>query len=219
MSNNVKRNKPGFNVSLHIVLTEVFLTLTTIVAIIALVLACADIDVESLSLSLEKSATILGFFVSAFGLVIGGYFVVLAVNAYSHANKITQLVELSDEFKDKYEKHEKNIIHIINVYSNYIYEDISEHISSVGNSRSNEDIIRERFYLRQKRARLIFLLPTIQQPIFEKLLLELGEIGNDEDLKKLKAEREEYGEGRRHLVGYIIAYMEDRLYNSKENKS
>lgn len=198
------------NVKLHLLLVEIFLAIISIIAITSLVIACSDVKSEYLYFSLDKSVTILGVFVSALGLVIAGYFVVLAVNAYSHVRKIEALIAMADEFRKKYKEHDNRMSQIVDAYSQYLYDDICEHIFFIGQENQQKSFARKKQYHLRRRARLSLLLPDIPLELFNKCIIELGDLGDAGDLEKLKKNRKLYKEDRAELVNFVIDYMEEK---------
>jgi len=57
-----------------------------ILVILSLTFSLADLDSPALTFSLDKVGSMMGIFVSAVALVITVYFVVLAIDAYSHVH-------------------------------------------------------------------------------------------------------------------------------------
>ena len=96
-NNLFKISKPWFVVLISVV------AVSFIVSVIALIVSFADVNNKDLCFSLDKAATLLGVFVSVVGIVITSYFVVLAVNAYSHVRQINAVACKADEIENTYE--------------------------------------------------------------------------------------------------------------------
>lgn len=207
-----QKNSIYANSNLHIQLVEIAVAIVFVIAVIALLIACSDVDSDLLFFSLEKGVTILGIFVSALGLVLAGYFVVLAVNAYSHVRKIDALVQLSETFENGYKEHRLRMEQIANAYAQYLYDDISEHIFFIGQESSSDNSFgsKKKYHL-LRRARLSLFLPDMPLELFNKCIMELGELGNQEDLEKLKHNRSKFSPDRKDIVDFVIEYMESNL--------
>ena len=195
------------------VLMVALLVIVLIIAVVALIMSLADIELEALAFSLDKGATIIGILVSTVGLVVTGYFVVLAINAYSHVREIEDLAQKTNSYEQSINLFKDRMGEILDCYSSYLFEDLSERISSVGMVPSGEQSMKdEKLNLRKKRARLVLKLPEIKEDLFRKLVLELGEIGDKQDLDNLKSLRYGFSDvNRRDLVDFVIDYMNLRL--------
>ena len=165
---------------------------------VALTLAWADIDCNNLIFSIDKMSSLLGVFMSILGLFVTAYFVVLAIDAYAHIKEIEkskiEVTNLIEEWKTIIKKAQKTIdsnIELTNketqkvtqllTYSNSLYEDLGQQIASEG-SNDIKGKLNRRNSLKLKQARMSYLLPMLEIDLREKLLLQLGDIGEKQDV-------------------------------------
>lgn len=218
----------GVGPGIRLAVLEIGVAVIAFISILALIFALVDIDSSSLVFSLDKGATIIGLVVSAAGLVVTAYFVVLAVNAYSYVKKIYELVELSDTFKEEYQKQKSIFERATKFYVNYIAEEISERIDEanamvsqadrtvddVDNKKAEEILLARRKEYRIKRAKLSIQFPDLDDELFNKLIIELGELGGESDLDEmLKYKGTVTDTGRLALLNDVISQMERRLHS------
>lgn len=182
-----------------------FVILSLGISIFSLVLSLSDVKIEQLSFSWDKTETIIEILISSIGIVITGYFVVLAVNAYSHVKQINENLAKSEEIIKKNECHVNSMKLIAKNYADSFFEDISDRIASE-NSDTQE---RKRLILR--RARLILNFTDFSYGIFRNVLDDLAELGNNNDCIKLRKKLEELTEEKRDYAEFIVEYMEKRL--------
>ena len=64
-----------------------------VLVVIALCLAMADISLNNLKFSIDHLYSLICLIISVLGLLVTSYFVVLAVNAYSHVKEIEKSLQ------------------------------------------------------------------------------------------------------------------------------
>lgn len=228
MKTNKDGKTKGVGFGIRLAVLEIGVALIALISILALIFALVDINSSSLVFSLDKGATIIGLVVSAAGLVVTAYFVVLAVNAYSYVKKIYELVELSETFEEEYHKQKNILERAAKFYVNYIAEDISERIDEanamvspadraagdVDSKKREEILLARRKEYRIKRAKLSIQFPDLDDELFNKLIIELGALGGESDLDEmLKYKQNVTDSGRLALLNDVISQMERRLHS------
>jgi uncharacterized membrane-anchored protein YhcB (DUF1043 family) len=178
--------------------------MTLIIAVFALVFSLADLDCKSMSFSLEKLGDIIGILVSSFALVVGFYFAILAISAYSHVKKIQDQEEkvrdLINKWDANYQRSEKLIENSEKSIKNYtetmeelsknyaetLFDEIEEQIyieELHNNTYSNKD---RRNVLKVRRARLSYRCPMLDIEKRKQLMIELASIGDATDIEHIK---------------------------------
>lgn len=187
-----------------------------ILVIIALTLANVHIEYDNIVFSFEKVGNILGIIISVFGLLVTSYFVVLAIDAYSHIKEIRNCKNLleslikewqkqAEETNNKMDVNDKKarkligqITESINNYSDFIYNDLAEQIALEGQKNiTKTDKLKRRNSLFIRQSRLSYLFPMLENSVREKLLLQLGDIGEEEDLEAIRKITQDENEPKR----------------------
>ncbi|WP_455613508.1 hypothetical protein [Bacteroides congonensis] len=199
----------------------------------ALVFAVADIDCSSLIFSMDKLSTLIGVYVSVIGIFITSYFVVLAIDAYSHIKeiqksktKIEELIESWTKSADETkriteanvvvtEQRTKEAAQIIKSYSEILYDDLGEQIALEGGNFTGEEAkIARRNALKLRQSRLSYTFPMLDLMTRIKLLLELASIGEEKDIPIIKEhiiENEKEPKELKEVAKLVIQELEKRL--------
>ena len=163
--------------------------LLSVLVVIALCLAMADISLNNLKFSIDHLYSLIGLIISVLGLLVTSYFVVLAVNAYSHVKEIekslqkTKDIEQSVSFANKtitstLEKCEK----LVNEYVMSLYYDIEMQFDS-----TKTDLTEKYITLKLRKARLSYLFPEyLKDQTKESAFLLLGDLGDESDIVPLE---------------------------------
>jgi hypothetical protein len=139
-----------------------------ILVILSLTFSLADLDSPALTFSLDKVGSMMGIFVSAVALVITVYFVVLAIDAYSHVQIIKESTKkMNTLFSD---------------YVDTMYDILELQISLATKSQE----IKSKDILKLRQARLSYQYPMLNEEIRIKLLLNLSIVGELQDIKHLE---------------------------------
>ena len=214
-----------------------YIILSFILGIIALTYALSDIDCKTLVFSLDKMSTLLGVFISILGLFVTAYFVILAIDAYAHikdiertkndvlqkAELLTQQCQVAQQAKEKIQKDAAAINlqiqkteETIKMYSEMLYEDLGERIALEGRGTTvipDKNRMRRRNALKLRQARLCYIFPMLDINIREKLLLLLGDIGEEQDIYPIKQiiENEKEDKYLKEIAKTVVDALEKKL--------
>ena len=162
-----------------------------ILVVLALIFATADINYDALFFSLDKTATIMGIFVSTIGIFITVYFVILAINAYSSIKEIEKVKEIIQQDKEiirqdteHIERKKTDFDNLLKIYAKSLYNGFEAQIA-ITNTSDNQSLCNE---LRLGQARLSYQFPMLDEKIRENLLWKLAYLGKDkEDVVAVKS--------------------------------
>lgn len=222
---------------------RIYIILSFLLGIIALIYAISDIYGISLVFSLEKMSTLLGVIISLLGLFVTAYFVILATDAYAHIKDIENAKNEALQTKSKIEEDLHNITlskeeiekdakainlqiqkteETIKIYSGMLYEDLGERIALEGRgttATTDKNKIRRRNALKLRQARLCYIFPMLDTDIREKLLLQLGDIGEEQDIFPIEriAEDENGNEHLKEIAKTVLAALREKLNTEKSS--
>ncbi|MDR1582405.1 MAG: hypothetical protein LBS55_03955 [Prevotellaceae bacterium] len=147
-------------------------------ALVTIALAFAipeDIACDSLSFSLKSLSTIIGIFVSVIGIIITSYFVILAINAYSHIKDVKKDVE-------DFQSHKNELYILSKNYALSLFNGLEIQIWLAEEYK----LAVERNKLTLAQARLSFQQIMLDKEHRLPLLLKLEAIGEVQDINNIK---------------------------------
>lgn len=151
---------------------------------LALYFSLTDKNCNSLSFSLDTTATLIGILVSTVGLFITAYFIILAIDAYSSIQEIKQVKEIAQKDIETIQYRMDEIDNISRNYAQVIYNNLEVQILLI-ESFKLKDLIDLRNELILYQARLAYTCPLIDKSKRLELILKLGDIGEEIDLHNI----------------------------------
>lgn len=160
-----------------------------ILVIIAISLAIADINLNSLKFSFDHLYNVVCIFISVLGLLVTSYFVILAVNAYSHVKEIENILQKAKDIENKVQSADEavkstlnKVEKLVNESSMLLYYDIEMQFDST--KTKTEEKYRA---LKLRQARLAYKFPEfLDEQIKTSALLLLGDLGDESDIEPLE---------------------------------
>jgi len=162
------------NKRIHIIYSGLF-GLLFILVVVALIFSIADIDCDSLSFSLDKGATLIGIFVSTLGLLVTAYFILLAIDAYSHIKNVKNDIEDFQIQKVKFDT-------LLQDYAQSLFDCLDYQVWFAEGSKNKN--ARNDLLLTQ--ARLSYKYPMLNSQARITLLCRLADIGTLDDINNVK---------------------------------
>ena len=230
------------NPKIHLKVVYGILGLLFILVLLALFFAVPDIKCESLSFSLDKVATLLGIIISAVGLVITVFFVILATEAYFHVKKTRESLEdfqrkksqFDDQLDDLLQRHSESKKDLddfhkkksqFDIQSNDLLQRNSESlcenlealIALADLSRSKK--LRNKLVLEQ--ARLSYRYPMRDKDVRLALLKKIEAIGEEEDIFNIQKniiDNSDEDEEIKDCARTVLQELKQRLNNNNVNK-
>jgi len=165
------RNKI-FYVGWHIILS--------IIAILAFIFALKN-TVHTCCFSVEKVMDYMGVIATTVGLVITGFFVLLAIDMFSVDRNIKSAKEKLQKDITDFQNRKKEHDIILRDFAQSLSEGLEVQIGLASSSgrTSNPSLI---MHLRLKRARLSYEYPMLELLERIKLLIDLGNVGEIKDI-------------------------------------
>jgi len=153
-----------------------FCLFLTALFIVVLFFATADIDYESLRFYFYRVVSLIGIVVSTSGLVITGFFVVLAIRAYSHTKEVRGGL---DDFQRKI----KRFNTLSKSYAHSLDTGLEMTITLAEITPKSE---KYRDVMVLEQARLCYRFPMPDKERQKTLLRKLAEVGEFEDIFELQ---------------------------------
>ena len=143
-------------------------------------------DCDTLSFSWEKVGDIIGIFVSTIGILITAYFVVLAINAYSHIKDIQSIKKEIDGYaqgiKEDFENFQIQKKDLLREQAQSLFNGLDTQIALAELSKS----VKLRNMLVLEQARLACRYPMLDKQIRLTLLRKLADIGEVKDIYNIE---------------------------------
>lgn len=160
-----------------------------VLVVIALCLAMSDISLNNLKFSIDHLYSLIGLIISVLGLLVTSYFVVLAVNAYSHVKEIEKSLQKTKDIEQRVLSADKaltstlkKIESLINEYIMSLYYDIGSQFDS-----TKTDVKEKYKTLKLRQARLSYRFPEyLKDNAKESAFLLLGDLGDESDIEPLE---------------------------------
>ena len=149
----------------------------------------ADISLNNLKFSIDHLYSLIGLIISVLGLLVTSYFVVLAVNAYSHVKEIEKSLQKTKDIEQRVLSADKaltstfkKIESLINEYIMSLYYDIGSQFDS-----TKTDVKEKYKTLKLRQARLSYRFPEyLKDNAKESAFLLLGDLGDESDIEPLE---------------------------------
>lgn len=147
--------------------------------ILSLILSSRNIDTTNCSI--DKVMNYMGVIATIVGLVVTGFFVVLAIDMFSIYRDIKSTKETLTKDTIAFQKRQNEYDRILKDYAQSLYDGFEAQIGLASSSgrTTNTSLLKE---LQIKRARLSYKYPMLDDLKRIKLLLELGNIGEIQDI-------------------------------------
>lgn len=160
-----------------------------VLVVIALCFAMADISLNNLKFSIDHLYSLIGLIISVLGLLVTSYFVILAVNAYSHVKEIEKSLKTTKDIELKVLSTDKAItstIKKINSLTNASIMSLRYGIALQFDSTKTD--VKEKYRtLKLRQARLSYQFPEyLKDNEKESAFLLLGDFGDKSDIEPLE---------------------------------
>lgn len=159
-----------------------------VISLISLGFSVAGLHPTKLDLSVNAFLQIVGTITTGLAFLVGGYFALLAVSAYSSLRGIDKQVE---KVQRLVRRANREVTSILRSFSNHFLTSIEDHIaleSAIGGSMGENDEKLNRHLKKRKqelllmRARMSYKFPYLDQKSREGLLGQLLVFGTEDDV-------------------------------------
>ena len=160
-----------------------------VLVVIALCFAMADISLNNLKFSIDHLYSLIGLIISVLGLLVTSYFVILAVNAYSHVKEIEKSLKKTKDIELRVLSTDKALTSTIETIKSLINEYIMSLRYDIGlQFDSTKTDVKEKYRtLKLRQARLSYQFPEyLKDKEKESAFLLLGDFGDKSDIEPLE---------------------------------
>ncbi|MBR6550448.1 MAG: hypothetical protein IKT71_04520 [Paludibacteraceae bacterium] len=160
-----------------------------VLVVIALCFAMADISLNNLKFSIDHLYSLIGLIISVLGLLVTSYFVILAVNAYSHVKEIEKSLKKTKDIELKVLSTDKTITSTIKKIKSLTNESIMSLRYGIAlQFDSTKTDVKEKYRtLKLRQARLSYQFPEyLKDNEKESAFLLLGDFGDKSDIEPLE---------------------------------
>ena len=160
-----------------------------VLVVIALCFAMADISLNHLKFSIDHLYSLIGLIISVLGLLVTSYFVILAVNAYSHVKEIEKSLKKTKDIELKVLSTDKAITSTIKKIKSLTNASIMSLRYGIAlQFDSTKTDVKEKYRtLKLRQARLSYQFPEyLKDNEKESAFLLLGDFGDKSDIEPLE---------------------------------
>ena len=160
-----------------------------VLVVIALCFAMADISLNNLKFSIDHLYSLIGLIISVLGLLVTSYFVILAVNAYSHVKEIEKSLKKTKDIEQKVLSADKALTSTIEKIKSLTNESFMSLRYGIGlQFDSTKTDVKEKYRtLKLRQARLSYQFPEyLKDNEKESAFLLLGDFGDKSDIEPLE---------------------------------
>lgn len=149
----------------------------------------ADISLNNLKFSIDHLYSLIGLIISVLGLLVTSYFVILAVNAYSHVKEIEKSLKKTKDIEQKVLSADKALTSTIEKIKSLTNESFMSLRYGIGlQFDSTKTDVKEKYRtLKLRQARLSYQFPEyLKDNEKESAFLLLGDFGDKSDIEPLE---------------------------------
>ena len=162
---------------------HLFSILSLIISIIAISITLVNVSLSETDVTFNSLISTIGLIVTALSFLVAGYFVIIAVRAYEHVADIEKVKKQLDDAKCYFEN-------ISDTHANFFLGSIEHQILLESLLADQDSLESDKFKERENelyltKARMSYIFPQLSLDQREKLFLDLGTLGNQEDIEQL----------------------------------